>query len=121
MNLSDVAANVVAHDITILLCDGTVLNPINDQSRTPLGDVQVPAGEVRSGWVAFAIPAEAVPVRLIVPVPRPGMSGGRVEFPLVDSHSTSGTTGAVGADAVGGDAVGGDGADGADATAQNET
>jgi hypothetical protein len=120
-NISNVAANVVAHDIKLVLCDGSVLDPTDDRSYPPLGDVQVPAGELRSGWVAFAVPANAEPVRLIVPVSRPGMSGGRVEFPLVDAQSASGTTAAVGADAVGGDAVGGDGGDGADATAESGT
>lgn len=117
-NVSNDIANVVAHDITLVLCDGSVVEPTNDRSYPPLGDVEVPAGELRSGWVAFAVPADAVPVRLIIPISRPGLSGGRVEFPLVGAQSASGTTGAVGADAVGGDAVGGDGGDGADATAE---
>lgn len=126
-NIGQGVANVVAHDIRLVLCDGSILDPTADRSYPPLGDIQVPAGELRSGWVAFAVPADAVPVRLIVPVSRPGMAGGRVEFPLVDAQvapgteGTPGTTGAVGADAVGGDAVGGDGGDGADATAENGT
>jgi hypothetical protein len=118
-NIGNTIANVVAHDIKLVLCDGSVLDPIADGSYPPLGDVDVPAGEMRSGWVAFVVPTDAVPVRLIVPVSRPGFAGGRVEFPLVDPNAAPGTTGAVGADAVGGDAVGGDGADGADATAEN--
>jgi hypothetical protein len=126
-NIGQNVATVVAHDIKLVLCDGSVLDPTADPSHPALGDVEVPAGELRTGWVAFAVPANAVPVRLIVPVSRPGLTGGRVEFPLVDAQTasgadgTTGATGAVGADAVGGDAIGGDGADGADATADNGT
>jgi hypothetical protein len=70
-----------------------------------------------------------MPVRLVVPVSRPGLVGGRVEFPLVevDAGTTAagppaspGITGADahGGDVYGGDAYGGDGADGADATGE---
>jgi hypothetical protein len=125
-NVGETPATVVVEDITLVFCDGreTSAVPANsDESRPELANGELPAGETRTGWIAFSIGDEDVPVRLIVPVSRPGVTGGRVEFPLTDPDAGTamaegqGEQGAAGADAVGGDAVGGDGGDGADATA----
>ena len=120
-NASDVLVRVVADNINLQLCNGTFLSPESDLA-TPLvqhGDIK--PGETVSGDITFAVVNGATPMRLIIPISRPGMSDGRVEFPLVtENHNDgSGADGATGADAVGGDAIGGDGEDGADATAES--
>jgi hypothetical protein len=125
-NLGDLPATVVVADITLVLCDGQELTAVpvaSDESKAALADGEMPAGATRTGWVAFPVDETDVPVRLVVPVSRPGVTGGRVEFPLTDPDAGTavaegqGEPGAAGADAFGGDAVGGDGSDGADATA----
>ena len=118
-NLGDTPATIVVGDITLVLCDGREVQAAPDETRPALTDGELTAGETRTGWVAFPVDEEDVPVRLIVPVSRPGVTGGRVEFPLTDPNAGTAVAegqGATGADAVGGDAVGGDGGDGADAT-----
>jgi hypothetical protein len=115
-NLGDTAASIVVAEITLILCDGDQVTALPAPDRPPFPDGELPAGAPVTGWVGFALGADDAPVRLVVPVARPGLTGGRVEFPLVDDTGI-GTAGAAGADAIGGDAVGADGADGADATA----
>jgi hypothetical protein len=118
-NLGDTPATVVVADITLVLCDGREVQAVFDVTRPAFADGELPAGETQTGWVAFRLNEQDVPVRLIVPVSRPGVTGGRVEFPLTDPDAGTAEAegqGATGADAVGGDAVGGDGGDGADAT-----
>jgi hypothetical protein len=112
-NVGQTPASVAVAEITLVLCDGREIHAVPDSIHPPLTDGELAAGESRTGWVAFPTGDGDVPVRLIVPVSRRGLTGGRVEFPLVDD----GAGGAAGADAVGGDAVGEDGANGADATA----
>jgi hypothetical protein len=121
-NLGETPATIVVGDITLVLCDGREVQAVPDETRPAFADGELPASESRTGWVAFPLAEEDVPIRLIVPVSRPGVTGGRVEFPLTDPDAGTavaegqGAAGATGADAVGGDAVGGDGGDGADAT-----
>jgi hypothetical protein len=112
-NIGPTPASIAVAEITLVLCDGREIHAVPDSTHPPLTDGELVAGESRTGWVAFPTGEGDIPVRLIVPVSRRGLTGGRVEFPLVDD----GAGGAAGADAVGGDAVGEDGADGADATA----
>ncbi|HKG25038.1 MAG TPA: hypothetical protein VKB09_05275 [Thermomicrobiales bacterium] len=112
-NIGPTPASIAVAEITLVLCDGREIHAVPDSAHPPLPDGELAAGETRTGWVAFPTGEGDVPARLIVPVSRRGLTGGRVEFPLVDD----GAGGAAGADAVGGDAVGEDGADGADATA----
>ena len=121
-NHGDSVASVVAHDIALILCDGTILAPLTNQSHQQPIDEPIASGVRQSVSVEFAVPSGATPLRLIVPVARVGSAGGRVEFPLVDTRTISSSEeadGSAGADVVGGDAVGGDGADGEDATAGN--
>ena len=121
-NLGETPASVVVGDITLVLCDGREVRAVPDETRPAFADGELPAGETRAGWVACPLDDADVPIRLIVPVARPGLTGGRVEFPLADPEAGTavadgqGAAGAAGADAVGGDTVGGDGGDGADAT-----
>jgi hypothetical protein len=121
-NLGDSPASIVVDDITLVLCDGSGVSPVPDSTHEAFSKGELPVGETRTGWIAFALDQNETPVRLIIPISRSGLTGGRVEFPLVilDTGSgvagTTGSPGAAGADAVGGDAVGGDGADGDDAT-----
>jgi hypothetical protein len=121
-NLGDSPASIAVGDITLVLCDGGTIAPMPDTTHTPLAEGALPAGATRTGWIAFAAGVTDVPVRLVVPVLRPGLVGGKVEFPLADvdgdlvATGTPDSVGVVGADAVGGDAVGGDGAEGAEAT-----
>lgn len=117
VNVGTSVGGVVASDITLQLCDGTVVEPVADETQPALDADSLQPGALQSGWVAFAVPEGDVPVRLIVPVTRPGLTGGRVEFALT-APGTPNAAGADGADVVGGDAVGGDGADGAVATAE---
>jgi hypothetical protein len=126
-NLGDSPVSIKVADVTLDLCDGTTVHATTDPSHTSLPDGPLPAGETRTGWVAFAVGAGDVPVKLVVPVSRPGMDGARVEFDLVDLDAgtvvagtpvPSGTMGkdVSGGNVYGGDAYGGDGADVADAT-----
>lgn len=113
-NVGPTPATVTVAEITLVLCDGRQVQASTDTTHPSLPEGELPVGETRAGWVAFPLAEGDVPIKLIVPVARRGLTGGRVEFPLVGDDA--GSAGAAGADAVGGDAVGADGTDGADAT-----
>jgi hypothetical protein len=113
------SATVTVAEITLDLCDGTSVRATAASYRAPLPDGPLPAGETRTGWIVFDLTAENVPIRLVVPVSRPGLVGGRVEFPLVDVGAGTAVAGAsISSGTTGGDAYGGDGANGADATGE---
>jgi hypothetical protein len=116
-NHGDGPASIAVADVTLDLCDGTSLQPATVSDRTPLADGPIAAGATSTGWIGFALGEGEVPILLVVPISRPGLVGGRVEFPLVAADAgTPGSLGTTGSDAYGGDAVGAVTADGADAT-----
>lgn len=125
-NRSGAPATIAIAEITLDLCDGTSLHATTDVSHTPLSDAPLPSGQTRTGWVAFAVGDGDVPVRLVVPITSPGLEGGRVEFPLVETGARTVPAGPSGTPAHGqqrgrrgcgrGDARGGDGAAGVPAT-----
>jgi hypothetical protein len=123
-NRGDGPATIAVADITLDLCHGANVHATTEPGHPPLTSGPLPTGETRTGWVAFVVGAGDVPVRLVVPVSRPDLVGGRVEFPLVAAGpgtvvaAIAAPAETTGGDSYGGDAYGGDGADGADATGE---
>jgi hypothetical protein len=115
-NLGTNDITVIVGDFELLLCDGSRVRSFDVTGDTDLPSRVLHPGESSEGVVLFKLGDQEQPTRLIVPASRPGLTGGRVEFPLVMSSNATPGAGASGADAVGGDAVGGNGANGADAT-----
>jgi hypothetical protein len=115
-NVGVVAASVATDQILLTLCDGALVAAAPHPSRPPFAGGVLAAGAAMRGWVAFTLPPEEQPARLNVPVERPDLIGGHVEFPLALPASPEDACDEARAsgDAAGGDAVGGDGVAGED-------
>ncbi|HEY8446422.1 MAG TPA: hypothetical protein VIL01_04875 [Thermomicrobiales bacterium] len=85
-NVGSFLAEIRIEEITLLDCDGLGYTPASTSATpiaTPVADVALEPGATAQTTVTFVIPAEATPARLIIPIHREGLTGGRVEFPLV--------------------------------------
>lgn len=119
-------ASVTTDQILLTLCDGGLVAAAPHPFRPPFTGGELAAGAAMHGWVVFTLPPESQPVQLTVPIARPDLIGGHVEFPLVlpagqeDACAEDQSGGnAIGANAVGGDGVAG--ADGGDALGGDAT
>lgn len=82
-HLGTLPAEIRLSEITLIDCESKHYTP-GIPSGTPVpGIIPLPPSQTVAVSLSFLVPTSAMPARLIIPIHREGLTGGRVEFPLV--------------------------------------
>lgn len=82
-HLGTLPAEIQLSEITLIDCEGERYTPELPAGTPAPGIIPLPPSQAVAVSVSFLVPTGAMPARLIIPVHREGLTGGRVEFPLV--------------------------------------
>ncbi|MER3438742.1 MAG: hypothetical protein C4346_14745 [Chloroflexota bacterium] len=82
-HLGTLPAEIRLAEISLLDCAGHRYAAEVPPGTPAPGVIPIPRDQAMALTVRFTVPLGTVPVRLIIPIHREGLTGGRVEFPLV--------------------------------------
>ncbi len=88
-HLGTLAAEIRLSEIALVDCAGHHYTPALSIGTPAPGTIPLPPSHAIALSLSFLVPTSAIPARLIIPIHREGLTGGRVEFPLVVPDAAS--------------------------------
>jgi hypothetical protein len=88
-HLGTLPAEIWLGEITLLDCAGHHYTPEIPAGTPAPGTIPIAPSSTVAVSLVFTMPTSETPARLIIPIHREGLTGGRVEFPLVIPDTAS--------------------------------